>query len=526
MSRIRYSSFFSAILLASILLAWIVFLPVQFGGAAAFVIVDGNSMEPTYQRGDLVITRTETSYQVGDIVTYNNKDLNRPVIHRIIGEEKGRFILQGDNNPWLDHDRPSTQDIIGKAWIHLPGVGTWLAYIQTPLGIALLSGIAVFFILAMYTLGDRRYRAFRTKWLSGTRRIQVNTQFEQGAATMTKIGRQLNALIYAFVIIFSVSLVLAYVSFSRPETLSNLTDTEYIHIGLFSYSAPALPGVYDPAGPQTGDPIFLKTTCQVTVRFDYFLTADILANVQGTISLRAETRDVNGWKRTFPLTESIPFEGKSASAQATLNPCQILATLRSAEEKTQLQRGVYRLDLVPEVTLTNAETDQPFSSTFSPVLEFVLDEYQLYISNPDPDNGPLFPFKKESRASAYNIPNRILLPGFSLTVSLGRLLSLLGIAVSLGMGGYLAWSVQAEMKKDPALAILLRYGNLLVNVRQVSFDLRSKEIIVYSINDLVNMAERNATAIMRLEQENWQDFIVEGNSVIYRYRLPRRKDGQ
>lgn len=57
--------------LALVLLAavWLALAPAQFGGSAAYVIVNGNSMEPTFHRGDLVIVRAADEYKVGEIVT-------------------------------------------------------------------------------------------------------------------------------------------------------------------------------------------------------------------------------------------------------------------------------------------------------------------------------------------------------------------------------------------------------------------------------------------------------------------------
>jgi signal peptidase I len=523
MYRIWYSSLFSAFLLVLILLAWIVLLPIQLGGVAAFVIVNGASMEPTYHKGDLVITRTEALYGVGDIVTYYNADIKRPVIHRIIAEDHGTFVLQGDNNPWVDDIRPTSQDIIGKAWLHLPRVGGWLATIQTPLGISLLAGGTIFLVLSMYALRDRRFRTRRKKMFSGRRLVNFSIQFEHGDATMKTVGRQLEVLLFIFVIIFVSSTILAIVSFTKERTLSTPVDTEYIHVGLFSYFASSQTGVYDTSGPETGDPIFLKTTCQVNVHFDYFLTADTLSDVKGTISLRAETRDVNGWTRTFPLVASTPFEGGSTAVQAMLNPCEILATLRSAEEKTQLHRDVYNLIIIPDVNIKATNGGQPMESTFTPRLVFYLDDYQMYVLTENPDFDPLAPFKTETAAVALNAPNQIQLPGFSITVGLAQAIAVIGLLTSLVLGGFVGWSVYTAAKQDPSITISLRYGTLLVNVNQVSFDVRSREIVINSIDDLAKLAERNATAIMHLEREGAHDFLVEGNNLVYRYRLPRRR---
>ena len=47
----------SAIWLVLTAAIWIAFAPIQMGGSLAYVIVNGNSMEPNFHIGDLVIVR-------------------------------------------------------------------------------------------------------------------------------------------------------------------------------------------------------------------------------------------------------------------------------------------------------------------------------------------------------------------------------------------------------------------------------------------------------------------------------------
>src|SRR6476469_5419006 len=99
--RSWFAKFTSALLLMLFAAAWFAFAPIQFGGQAAFVIVNGNSMEPLYHRGDLVIIRAQPDYQVGDIVTYRHPQIG-PVIHRIIGRDVEHFVFKGDHNDFID----------------------------------------------------------------------------------------------------------------------------------------------------------------------------------------------------------------------------------------------------------------------------------------------------------------------------------------------------------------------------------------------------------------------------------------
>src|SRR5262245_8590776 len=105
-----YLTVLAAVLLVTLSLS---FAPLQLRGKAAFVVVNGNSMERLYHRGDLVIIRAEPDYQVSDMVTYRHPDIG-PVIHRIIGRDVERFVFKGDHNDFIDPYRPARSELIGK----------------------------------------------------------------------------------------------------------------------------------------------------------------------------------------------------------------------------------------------------------------------------------------------------------------------------------------------------------------------------------------------------------------------------
>jgi signal peptidase I len=521
MSRILRFSFLPAVLLVFTLILWVMFLPIQFGGVSAYVIVNGNSMLPLYQKGDLVITRRETAYAVGDIVTYHNKELKAPVIHRIIAEKNGAFVMKGDHNPWQDLTQPTPGDIIGKAWLHFPGLGNLLMPTQSPLGITLLSAAAIFILLSMFIAQEKGLRFRRRKLLSGDRPVPISIKFMKGGVSMRKLGSQIETILFIFLALFIGSLVLAVLAFSNPETISTPADIQLVNVGLFSYTAVTPSGVYDSNGPKTGDPIFLKTTCNVNMHFGYVLNGNPLSDVKGTISLTAESRAPNGWTRSFPLKPAAKFTGNAADIQADLNPCQILSTLHSAEDQIQIHNDSYQLALVPQVKVSATAGLLPMQSTFAPRLIFYLDNNQMYVVNDNGGQDPLSPFKVESKVATADAPNKIQLPGFSLNVHIARVLALVGLIASLGLGLFVGWNIYKAARQDPVLAASLRYGSLLVNVSQMPVRLSEREILVESVDDLALLAERNATAILHVVQEDGDDFLVEGNNVVYRVRLPR-----
>jgi signal peptidase len=125
---------------------WFLLLGPSFlGGPASYILVSGDSMEPSLSGGDLAVLRQQDTYHGGDIVAFRvpkgQPGEGGMVIHRIVGgtAEQG-FIMQGDNKERPDLWRPRPQDIMGKKWLHLPGVGRFLVLLRAPLILALLAG--------------------------------------------------------------------------------------------------------------------------------------------------------------------------------------------------------------------------------------------------------------------------------------------------------------------------------------------------------------------------------------------------
>ena len=131
--------------LAVLAAAWLGLAPTQMGGQVIYIIVTGNSMEPSMHNGDLAILRQSQEFQIGDVILYHHPKLG-PVIHRIIGDEDNRYLLQGDNNGWEDSYRPTASEITGKLSLSVPYLGKTIKGLRTPLGAAMLAGVIGFFL--------------------------------------------------------------------------------------------------------------------------------------------------------------------------------------------------------------------------------------------------------------------------------------------------------------------------------------------------------------------------------------------
>ncbi|KAI0464605.1 Signal peptidase complex catalytic subunit [Komagataella kurtzmanii] len=105
------------------------------------VVVLSGSMEPAFQRGDILFLWNRDKYvDIGDVVVYEVKGKPIPIVHRVLREHKVTnkdrkvrqlLLTKGDNNPtddlslyahksnYLDRD----EDILGTVKAYLPKVG-------------------------------------------------------------------------------------------------------------------------------------------------------------------------------------------------------------------------------------------------------------------------------------------------------------------------------------------------------------------------------------------------------------------
>ena len=126
--------------------------PDVFGWSWAVVI--SGSMEPEIRVNDLVIVHEEDSYAVGDIITYENG--SSVVTHRIIAETEQGFITKGDYNNTEDLYPVPVSSVVGKVVRVVPGVGTLIEYLRSPLGMVCLVLVGFLLIEIPYLLDKHR----------------------------------------------------------------------------------------------------------------------------------------------------------------------------------------------------------------------------------------------------------------------------------------------------------------------------------------------------------------------------------
>ncbi|GAM88025.1 hypothetical protein ANO11243_060540 [Dothideomycetidae sp. 11243] len=112
-------------------------LSVATNSSSPIVVVLSGSMEPAFQRGDLLfLWNRGMDTQVGEIVVYNVRGKDIPIVHRVVrrfggGNKPLQLLTKGDNNAADDTElyaRGQTHldratDVVGSVKAFVPYVG-------------------------------------------------------------------------------------------------------------------------------------------------------------------------------------------------------------------------------------------------------------------------------------------------------------------------------------------------------------------------------------------------------------------
>ncbi|WP_053361522.1 signal peptidase I [Bacillus sp. FJAT-27251] len=123
-------------------------VPAVFGYKPLTIL--SNSMQPTFDAGDVILINTEVDPKVNDVITYKHPD-GILVTHRAIDmvEENGQnlFVTQGDNNNVKDDLLIPRKDILGVQKIIVPGAGYIAKFVAGPIGFFLLVAVPLLLVI-------------------------------------------------------------------------------------------------------------------------------------------------------------------------------------------------------------------------------------------------------------------------------------------------------------------------------------------------------------------------------------------
>jgi signal peptidase I len=507
---------------ALLLVAWYFFAPRQIGGRAAYVTTAGTSMEPLLRQGDLALVYPSSQYRVGDVIAYRNPDIHRVVLHRIVALDGDRFVLQGDNNTWIDSFRPGPAQVLGAMAYHVPGLGRPLAAARSPWGISALVSVGALVALG----GRRRYHRTGRAPVAAAREHAPAVRARSERAAERRHARIPSSLVGVLGGVAILSLASTAAVYALPLTATEDLDVAFEQTGTFSYTAPVGEkglAVYGRDHLETGDPVYLELTDAIDLRFDYALETDGALELAGSAALVAEISDVNGWSRTIPLAPEAAFDGPAAAAEGTLDLAALRAMVTELERVTGIVRNHYTITVRPRVSVDGTLAGQTVAREFAPELRFLLDPLQLQLEPEaaapigEEDADPLNPVSSGLVTTTVTEPRSLSLLGLDLGLETLRLVAAGALVVSvLGLGIIALLRLLIARRGEPAV-IEARYGRWLVPVHDTVPAAPGRTVQVESFDSLARLANHYGHVVLHEAGDGFHAYSIEESGVTYRY---------
>ncbi|MGY1601807.1 signal peptidase I [Geodermatophilus sp. SYSU D00815] len=481
--------------------------PATLGGGTSYLLTHGASMEPRFRTGDLAVLRATGDYAVGDVVAYRSPSLGTTVMHRIVDRDGAGFVTQGDNNGWLDTDRPTADDVLGELWLRVPGVGAALDAMTSPwvLALAALSAVGVLWPTRRPRGGHRApgRAARRPRPAARAPRPRSAPLLPPGAR-----GRLAQAALGGGTVA-AVAAVGAAVLFALPSTTTEAQSLSVTQRGTFDYAGTAARGTTYPDGAvATGDPVYVRLAGPLTVSFAHAVTGGGLDSTTGTVRLDVVVTASDGWSAPLARGAAVDLRDGAGTATVVLDLPAASALLdRHADEVGASGTGA-TLTVTPvvEATAVLAGADVPLASL--PPLSFALDATALRVQG---DAGALAPSTEASATVERVAPRTFDVLGVVVPLRTARTAALLLVAVAAGVAAAATWLGRSSGPADALADRLVPVADLVPAGTVVD---------VPDLAAVRRLAERFDAVVLHHAGPHGETFAVQDGATTYRCTLP------
>jgi signal peptidase I len=487
---------------------YLLFAPEPLGGPVSYVITDGISMEPELDAGDLVIVRDAPVYRVGDVAAYQSESLDRVVLHRIIRVDSAGFVFRGDNNDFIDQDRPGADEILGKKWLVIPGGGKVLAWIGNPLAATVLA-----FAIASVIFFAFRARARRSRERSS----------RPATPRPSPVPGARSRLLSPAVAGIAVFAAMGAFGFAHPLTRAGHRNAAYVHRGNFEYEAKVGESAVYPSGRViTGQPLFVNLVDDVEVRFDYRLDTGAATALGGSSSMVAVLSSPSGWTHSETIRSRAEFNGDRVNVVGSLNLSRLAGLIDRVQQMTEVQETPYTLTIRPEVRIAGEVAGRSIDERFSPALEFEVDLLKARLATNEALAEDIVPADSLNPKATGSVPVPISQPNQAsvgpLDVRIGvlRLIAVSGAVLCALLVGTL-FLIARRVADEPS-AIAKRYGRWMIAVETLRPTSERTAVEVKGMDQLVALAESYGRLILHQEDDGIHSYVVEESNIAYWYQ--------
>jgi signal peptidase I len=499
-----------ALMLAAVWLFW----PLALGGSATYVGTHGTSMEPRFHTGDLGILRSADSYSVGDVVAYRSDSLDTVVMHRIVAMDGDRFVIQGDNNDFLDEDHPSEDQVLGKLLLRVPQGGKALAAVTDP-GVLGLVAVA-----ALTLVGAAR----RPRGRHGARAARRGSAPRLPSFPMPVRARAREVAMVSALVALAAG-VGGAVLLAMPSTQSASSALQVTQQGDFTYTGTAQIGTTYPDGVvSTGDTVWTELASDLTVSFTNTVSGPDLADLRGAMRLDVSVASADGWSAYLNSSPDVALDGGAVAATATVDVDTARASSLLSRHYAEIGTAGAPATLIVTPVVATAGTSRgvAFEAGSPDPLTFTLDAASMRLAD-GATSAALTPSTQTEVTVEEIVPRRFSVLSVEIPIDLARIVvaAAFGLALLTLAGG--AW-IGRTGRGDVADQFLVRHADRILPV--AAFTPGPTVIDVADVESLHRVAERFDTIVLHHAGPDEDVFAVRDVDATYRLVIPGMPERQ
>ncbi|TFV48918.1 signal peptidase I [Blastococcus sp. TF02A-35] len=526
-SRVASTSAAAALVLATLWLFW----PQSLGGGTTYVTTYGSSMEPGFSAGDIAVLSEAATYSVGDVVAYRSESLDTVVMHRIVAADADGFVTQGDNNDFLDQDRPTRDEILGTLFFRVPNGGHVLATLTSPWTLAVV-GLATVLVVGSAKVGKesrgRRSRRRRAPSLPmpslSVPSVSLPALTGPALSVLRPSAGAVPLLVRAkarqvALAAGSVALVAAVAAaglFLAPSTQAGSETVAVTEEGTFTYSGTAARGTTYPAGViETGDTVWTKLSTGLTVSYASTVTGDGLADLQGVLRLDVSIEAPDGWSAYLNSGPVVPVQDGAATASVEVDAAAAAAVLEEHYAEVGGAAAGATLRITPTTATSGTVQGIPFETEPPATLAFALDPTSLRLAG-EADT-VLSTLTETAVPTDEVVPRSFAVAGATVPIGVARGVAVLVLALAVACAAVGAWLSRGG-RDDPADEFVVRHADRIVPVAALAAG--GTVIDVSDAESLHRVAERFDTVVLHHAGEDEDTFAVRDVDATYRFVVP------
>ena len=505
-------------------LGWWFLAPPALGGHTSYVVTHGVSMQPRFHAGDLAIVRSTSTYRAGDIAAYRSDLLDTTVLHRIVKTTADGYVLKGDNNAWVDPERPGPTQMVGRLALRVPHGGVALGWIRQPA----VAGLLAVAILIPGAAGAAELRRRRRRRIRAERATMTLHHLDVRAPLRhVRSGAAL-----AIAALLGAGVAATYVLPADSTTARSVTWSTKV---AYEYDADTAPNLVYPDGRvHSGQTVFRNLVDRLTVRATWSAHAPVEHQIRGTAALRAIVHGPEGWTHEIDLGAPSDFAGDRKTLTGTIDLAALDAAVNRAAELTGVRADRYTVSLQPLVTLAGDISGTPLSQASAvnePALTLTVTPRTVTVAGATASDaggdtasaaGSLDPQPTTRSAQVDERGGASWhLLGRDLPIAAVRVVGTAGAGLALLLAAVLLLAERRE--KDPCALEARRLRASIIPVSGHRIAATSSVLEVASLRALAQVARRYDRLILHVATTPGV-YLVEDETGLYRYQCTHRRD--